>query len=152
MDQQTKPPASLVPAVAAGLGAALVGGAAWGLIVKITGYEVGVIAWGIGFVAGTAVVFATRGAKGPELQAIAIASALVGILLGKYLSFAFDVQDQAEELGFTIGLFSSEMFRIFRENLGDAFGLFDLLWVGLAVVTAWRVPQVVAHEPAAPAE
>jgi hypothetical protein len=138
--------------VAAGLGAALVGGAAWGLIVKITGYEVGVIAWGIGFVAGTAVVFATRGAKGPELQAIAIASALVGILLGKYLSFAFDVQDQAEELGFTIGLFSSEMFRIFRENLGDAFGLFDLLWVGLAVVTAWRVPQVVAPEPAAPAE
>jgi hypothetical protein len=148
----TEPSASLVPAVAAGLVAAIVGGAVWGLIVKITGYEVGIIAWGIGFVAGTAVVFATRGAKGPELQAIAVASALVGILIGKYLSFGFDVQDEADTLGFSIGLFSSEMFRIFRENLSDVFGLFDLLWVGLAVVTAWRVPQIVAAEPAAPTD
>ena len=34
----------------------------------------------------------------------------------------------------------NEMFRIFRENLGDVFGLFDLLWIGLAVFTAWRIP------------
>ncbi len=41
------------------------------------------------------------------------------------------------------------MFRIFRENLDDVFGLFDLLWIGLAVFTAWRVPQVELPEPAA---
>ena len=72
---------------------------------------------------------------------IAVVSALVGILLGKYVSFAFSVQEQGEELGLSIGLFSSEMFRIFRENLDEVFGLFDLLWIGLAVFTAWRVPQ-----------
>jgi hypothetical protein len=149
----TEPSGSLFPAVAAGLIAAIVGGVVWGLIVKITDYEVGIVAWGIGFVAGTAVVFATRGGKGPHLQAIAVVSALLGILLGKYLSYAFAVQEQGDALGISIGLFSSDMFRIFRENLSDVFGLFDLLWTGLAVYTAWRVPQLERAEPApAPTE
>jgi hypothetical protein len=69
-----------------------------------------------------------------------VIGALVGVLLGKYLSFAFSVQEDAESIGVSIGILSSEMFRIFRENLGDVFGLFDLLWIGLAVFTAWRIP------------
>jgi mannose/fructose/N-acetylgalactosamine-specific phosphotransferase system component IID len=149
----TEPSGSLLPAIAVGLGAAIVGGVVWGLIVKISDYEVGIVAWGIGFLVGTAVVFATRGAKSQQLQIIAVVCALVGVLLGKYLSFAFSVQEEAETLGFSIGLVSSEMFRIFRENLDDVFGLFDLLWIGLAVFTAWRVPQVEPPEPApAPSE
>jgi mannose/fructose/N-acetylgalactosamine-specific phosphotransferase system component IID len=149
----TEPSGSLLPAIAVGLGAAIVGGVVWGLIVKISDYEVGIVAWGIGFLVGTAVVFATRGAKSQQLQIIAVVCALVGVLLGKYLSFAFSVQEEAEALGFSIGLVSSEMFRIFRENLDDVFGLFDLLWIGLAVFTAWRVPQVEPPEPApAPSE
>ena len=84
-----EPSSSLLPALGAGLVAAIVGGVIWGLIVKISDYEVGIIAWGIGFVAGTAVVFASRGAKGQRLQVIAVVSALVGVLLGKYLSYAF---------------------------------------------------------------
>ena len=143
----TEPSGSLLPAIAVGLGAAIVGGVVWGLIVKISDYEVGIVAWGIGFLAGTAVVFAARGAKGQSLQVVAVISALVGVLLGKYLSFAFSVQEEAETLGFSIGLVSSEMFRIFRENLDDVFGLFDLLWIGLAVFTAWRVPQIEPPEP-----
>ena len=145
----TEPSGSLLPAIAAGLGAAIVGGVVWGLIVKISDYEVGIVAWGIGFLVGTVVVLAARGAKGQSLQVIAVISALVGVLLGKYLSFAFSVQEEAEALGFSIGLVSSEMFRIFRENLDDVFGLFDLLWIGLAVFTAWRVPQVEQPEPVA---
>jgi hypothetical protein len=84
---------------------------------------------------------------------IAVVSALIGVLLGKYLSYAFAVQEHWDALGISIGLFSSDMFRFFRENLNDAFGLFDLLWTGLAVYTAWRVPQLEPHEPvAAPTE
>ena len=46
------------------------------------------------------------------------------------------------------------MFSFFREDLDAVFGLFDLLWVGLAVFTAWRIPQVDEPQPApaAPAE
>ena len=52
----------------------------------------------------------------------------------------------------SIGLFSSDMFTFFREDLEHVFGLFDLLWVGLAVFTAWRLTQPDAPEPAATAE
>ena len=141
----TEPSSSLLPAIAAGLVAALVGGIVWGLIVKISDYEVGFVAWGIGFIAGTAVVFATRGGKGPRLQVIAVVSALLGILLGKYLSFAF-APGGCERSAISIGLLSGDMFTLFRENLDVVFGLFDLLWVGFAVFTAWRIPQV--DEPA----
>ena len=36
----------------------------------------------------------------------------------------------------------------FREDLDQVFGLFDLLWVGFAVYTAWRVPQPTSPAPA----
>ena len=55
----------------------------------------------------------------------------------------------------SLGLFSSDMFRFFREDIENVFGLFDLLWIGLAVFTAWRVPQIELPEPpptAAPTE
>ena len=143
----TEPSGSLLPAIAAGLVAAVVGGIVWGLIVKISNYEVGFVAWGIGFVAGTAVVFATRGAKGQRLQVIAVVSALLGILLGKYLAFAFTVQDDAESVGDSIGLVSGDMFSLFRNNLDVVFSFFDLLWVGFAVFTAWRIPRIDEPQP-----
>jgi hypothetical protein len=137
-----EPSESLVRAIGGALVAAVVGGVAWGLIVKLSDYEVGFVAWGIGFLVGTAVVLATSGAKGRQFQVIAVAFALVGILIGKYLGFALIVQEDAESFGASIGLFSSDMFRLFREELDAVFGLFDLLWVGLAVFSAWRIPQV----------
>jgi len=145
----TEPSGSLLPALGAGLVVAIVGGVVWGLIVKITDYEVGVVAWGIGFVAGTAVVFATGGGKGPRLQVIAVVASVVGVLLGKYLSYAFVVQEQLDTIGQSVGLFSSDMFRFFRENLDTVFDYFDLLWFGLAIFTAWRVPRLDTIEPAA---
>jgi hypothetical protein len=132
----TEPSSSLLPALAAGVVAALAGAIVWGLIAKFSDYEVGIVAWGSGYIAGTAIVLATGGARGPRLQAIAVVSSLAGILLGKYIGYAFDIQEQAEAVGVSIGLFSSDMFTFFREDLEHVFGLFDLLWVGLAVFTA----------------
>lgn len=56
-------PSALVPAIAGGILAALVGGLVWGLIVIVTDYEVGFVAWGIGFLAGIAVVRFAGGRK-----------------------------------------------------------------------------------------
>jgi hypothetical protein len=136
----------LAVAVAAGVAAALAGAAAWGLIVKWTGYEVGIVAWGIGLLSGAAVALAAGRSRGPVLQAVAVASALVGILLGKYLSYALVLQEQAQEAGVELGLFSAETREFFREDLGSVFGLFDLVFVGLALYTAWRALQ--PREPA----
>ncbi len=46
----------------------------------------------------------------------------------------------------SIGLFSEDMRSFFRDDLDKVFGLFDLLWVGFAVYTAWRTPQRVGPE------
>jgi hypothetical protein len=147
-----EPSSSLTRAIAAGLVAAIAGGVAWALIVKASDYEVGFVAWGIGFLVGTAIVFATRGAKGRPLQIVAVVLALVGILLGKYLTYALIVQEDIEAFGESIGLFSADMFEFFRDDLDAVFSFFDLLWVGLAVASAWRIPQADEPEPAPPRE
>jgi signal peptidase I len=140
--EEVPPPAPVAPprspsvalALLAGLAAAVVGGIAWGLLVKWTGYEIGIAAWGVGVLVGYAVLAAAGGRKSAELQAVGVVSALVGVLVGKYLTFAFVVQ---ESLGGQIGIVSGDMLTYFREALREVFGLFDLLWAGLAVVTAW---------------
>src|SRR5262245_59293262 len=130
-------------ATLAGLGAAVVGGIAWGLIGRWTDYEIGFAAWGIGFIVGAAVVFGAQGKRGTPFQLLAVALALAGIVLGKYLAFVWTGQDVLHEVGFTFGLpiFSTDTVRLFWESRSDVWGGFDLLWAGLAVVTAFRLPQ-----------
>jgi signal peptidase I len=134
-------------AVLAGLVAAIAGGVAWGLIAKWTDYEVGVVAWGIGYVTGFAIERAAGGRRSAELQVFAIVAALLGILVGKYLAFAF-VQ---RELGLPYGVLSGDMVTLFRENLDRIFGLYDVLWTGLAVASAWYALRPQEEETPAPA-
>jgi hypothetical protein len=136
--------ALLLPAILAGIVAAVVGGVVWGLIVRWTDYEVGFVAWGIGFLVGIAVLAATRGARGPVFQVVAVVSALLGILVGKYLSFVWVLQEVANEQtagAIEIPVFSMDTVDLFRDELGTVFDWIDLLWVGLAVYTAWRALQ-----------
>jgi signal peptidase I len=114
--------------VLAGLVAAVAGGLAWGLLVEWTGYEVGIAAWGVGALVGYAILAAAEGRKASELQVAAVMLALLGVLLGKYLAFAF-VND--------LGALSGDTVTFFRESLSQLFGLFDVVWIGLAVATAW---------------
>jgi hypothetical protein len=70
--------------VVAGLVAAVVGGAVWALIVLVTGYEVGYVAWGVGLLVGFAMARAT-GMRSKGLAMTAAGLAVVGLLVGKYL-------------------------------------------------------------------
>jgi hypothetical protein len=133
-----------VPAILAGLAVAIVGGVVWGLIVKWTDYEVGFVAWGIGFLAGVAILFATGGRRGLPLQLIAIVSALLGIGIGKYLSFVWILDDIPE---LDVPIFSRDTVDLFFDELGFVFDWIDLLWAGLAVFSAWRALEPRAPEP-----
>lgn len=140
----------LLKATGAGLVAALVGGIVWGLIVKWTQYELGFVAWGIGFLVGTAVVYGGRNLRGIPFQLIAVVFALLGIALGKYLGFVWVGQDELGEVGIDLPLFSKDTFDLYWDARKDVWGWWDLLWVGLAVVTAFRTPQRESEpEPAA---
>jgi hypothetical protein len=137
---------ALLPGLAGGVLAAIVGGAVWGLIVILTDYEVGFVAWGIGFLAGFLVVRFAGGRKGVPLQAIAIVSSLVGIVLGKYIAYVYFLKEAvreqiSEEAADSIGYLDTDVMRVFREDFSNVFGGYELLWAGLAIFTAWRMTR-----------
>lgn len=139
-------PRLLVPAILAGLAAAVAGGIAWALIAVTTDYEIGFAALGIGVLAGYAVVLATRGRKGLPLQVTAIVSSLLGIALGKYFTYVWDLKDAVrdefgDEAADSIGFLDSEVIDLFVEDADRVFGGYDLLWAAFAVYAAWRIPR-----------
>jgi hypothetical protein len=138
-EPERAPLGALVPAALAGLAAAVVAGVVWGLIVKWTDYEIGIAAWGVGLLAGWGVHLAAGRRIRPELAVVAVVAALLGIFLGKYLSFVFVVRDEGSKLGIDVPVFSSRTWHLFWDSKSDVFGFFDIIWVGLAVVTAARV-------------
>lgn len=130
-------------AVLAGLAAAIAGAVVWGLIVRWSEYEVGFVAWGIGFVVGTAVVMGARNRRSLPLQVAAVVLALAGVVLGKYLAFVWSVNAGAEDagIGVSLPLFSADTFELFADRESGVWSWFDLLWIGLAAYTAFRIPQ-----------
>jgi hypothetical protein len=139
-------PRLLVPAVLAGLAAAVAGGIAWALIAVTTDYEIGFAALGIGLLAGYAVVLATRGRKGLPLQVTAVVSSLLGIALGKYFTYVWDLKDAVreefgDEAADSISFLDSEVIDLFVEDADRVFGGYDLLWAAFAVYAAWRIPR-----------
>lgn len=139
--------------VVGGLVAAIAGGVVWSLVLVLLDYELGIVAWGIGFACGFAVV-TLGGGKGIPMQAVAIVTSIIGILIGKYGMFYYYLkQNVLEEYGTeaaaTVTLYSTKVMVIFAESLGSMLGGYDLLWVALAVGTAWKVAGANTSEPEA---
>lgn len=135
---------SIIPALVGGLIAAVVGGVVWGGIVNISGYEIGYMAWGIGLLCGLSVSFFTKGKKGNPLQIIAVLSSILGILIGKYFYFYHVLKEVVmEEYGVKIlSIFSNEVIEFFMENIFSMVDFFDIIWVVLAIVTAWKMLRI----------
>ena len=68
-------------AVLAGLLAAIVVGAVWGYVAKLTGREFGVLAWGVGAAVATAIAHVAG--RNATNQVIGVTCALIGIVIGK---------------------------------------------------------------------
>lgn len=132
-------------AIAGGLIGAIVGGIAWGYLVKSTEMELGIAAIGVGVLAGFGVALFARRKGGVPLQVIAAAAAAVGILWGKYFAFVLVGRDfLGEQFGAAgraaLPLFSGETFSLFRDGFTDLFSGFDVAWIVFAVYTAFRIP------------
>ena len=140
-----------MPALLGGIAVAVAGGVVWGLAAKWTGREFGFLAWVVGILAGLVCVQVGGKRKTFALQVIAIATAALGVLVGKYLAFAFAVHDGSNlQFGAAPAVLSSAMFRLFRDDLRDVFGLLDILWFGAAVASAALIarPEWPEAEPA----
>jgi len=145
-DEERMSYGSILPALVGGVIAALVGGVLWGKIVIITGYEIGFMACGIGLLSGLAVVLFARGKRGVPLQVFAVLSSVLGIIMGKYfIHFHFLKEAVAQEHGTAaasnVSMFSEGVIQVFLENAYSMVDGFDILWLILAVITAWEIPQ-----------
>lgn len=122
--------------------AAVIGGVLWAVIVVLTDYEIGLVAWAIGGLAGYWVtLFAGRQANRGH-QVIAVIGSLAGILLGKYFMFGYVIN------GGVIGMFDNEVITLFSEHFAEFFGGMDIVFVLLAVLTAWQLPARMSNRPA----
>ena len=138
---------SLLGATIGGLAAAAVGGLIWGLIAIATDYEIGWVAWGVGWLAGYGVVLFARGRRGRPLQLLAVTAAVLGIVLGKYLTFFHLLKEYVgDEYGAEaiadMSIFSLNMVQFFAASAGQFIRGFDALWILLAVGTAWGIPRL----------
>ncbi|EFM10608.1 hypothetical protein PaecuDRAFT_2520 [Paenibacillus curdlanolyticus YK9] len=125
---------SLVLPVLGALAAAIVGGGLWAAIAVWTDYELGLIAWVIGGMAGYAVSYLSGGLATQAHRVIAVIASLIGIVLGKYFLFSYVIY------GSINGMFKSEIMTLFRENFSELFQGMDIVFVVLAIVTAWQIP------------
>ncbi|AZK48447.1 hypothetical protein [Paenibacillus lentus] len=130
---------SVMPMLAALL-AAIIGGAIWALIVVLTEYEVGIVAWAIGGLAAFAVSFFAKKIT-PVHQVLAVVASLLGILLGKYFIYSYLLIGEAAGI---MAMFHIEVIRMFPQFISALFGGMDIIFVLLAIVTAWQLPVKLA--------
>ena len=88
----------------------------------------------------------SQGKRGMPLQVIAVVTSVLGIVIGKYMSFFDSVKDivaaeRGAEAAETMSMFSMEMVQFFGENITAVASGFDALWIVLALYTAWSIPK-----------
>lgn len=141
----------VVRVVLSGLLVAFIGGLIWSIIVIVTGYEIGYMAVGLGIFAGIVVTKYGTGCKMSTIKSAAIGSSILGIFFGKFIAFYYSGVQLFREILIAEGLTEAEaslvspsfllIFKVFFQNLPEIFGIFGLIWVILALISAWRLPD-----------
>lgn len=142
-------------AVIGGIVGMMIGAAIWAGVAIVTKYEVGWIAIGVGALTGGGVVLLGK-QRGLIFQLIAVALAVIGIGAGKYVAYyyvnqAAVIEEYGQEVWDAAGLslFSSETIQFFFEDLQTILDPMDLLFIVLAVITAWGIPSARSAKRAA---
>lgn len=139
---------NIIGALIGGLVGAAIGGAIWAAIAFFTDREVGYVALGVGFLAGLLAVVFSGGRRGIPIQIVAIVTALLGIVVGKYAAvYAIMIKIFNEEAGtdMTADILrefppvSAEMVQTVIEIIGESVQPIDALFVVLAGFAAIRV-------------
>ncbi len=156
-------------AIGAGVAAAVVGAVVWALIARLTGYEVGFFAIGVGALVGFAVGKFAPGSPSGPFPIVAGAIALVAVVLGNVAGFAAAVAKEAGDLGVdelssTLTNFGSILTGSAIDGLGgvsvrdgytEEFSPVLLLFIALAAAAAFSVCRGLlenrAHAGAPPA-
>ena len=131
-----QPRASLLGAVLAGTGAALLGAVAWALITAATGYQIGFMAIGVGLLVGIAVRVMGHG-RTATFGAVGATFALLGCASGNLLAGCILI---AQEQGMTILAVLSRLDADLAGTIMAAmFSPIDLLFYALAIFQGFKL-------------
>jgi hypothetical protein len=129
---------------AAGVAAAIASGVMWAWLARDSDDRSMLLLLGIGWVTGWAVSRAALGARGRAVQAVALVSGLAGVLVGRYVLWAMVLADLggAPAAASTVSVvFDPRTLSAFIDAFGDLFGVWDVVFSGLAVLIAWSMPN-----------
>jgi len=113
-----------------------VGALLWAIITYVTEYQVGLVAIGVGFLAGLGVRILGKGFD-TVFGIIGALMALFGVILGNYLTILLVVMAEFELSAaevISLGL----NFPLIIETVIETFNLMDLLFYGLAIYAGYR--------------
>jgi hypothetical protein len=128
----------------AGGAAALAGAGVWAVITVLTGYQIGFMAIGIGFLVGLAVQFVGKGIN-KMFGVMGAALALIGCLIGNYFAVVHFV-GEAKGLGFFETLTRISPAAI-PELMAITFSPMDLVFYGIAIYEGFRLSfRKITHE------
>ena len=114
-----------------------IGAAIWAAIAAFTGYEIGWIAWGVGFLVGLGVRICSPESYGAAPGGTAAVISLLALAAGKMISLSIVAKN---ELGVDLP------FSALMELLPETLGPMDFLFGGLAVFTAFKVGGAMGDE------
>lgn len=144
LQQETENP-NYFGAIILGLIAGAIGALVWYFIEILTGYQIGYVALGLGYLVAWAVILGSGKKRGISLQIISSVIALLAVLSASYLSFMHFFNDYLqEELATAAGgqsipyIWLSPLNKDLLQALISPMGL--VIW-GLALYIAFRTPQ-----------
>jgi hypothetical protein len=135
--QNSVGPAKVLAAGVAGLATALAGGAVWAVTVHVTHWNIGYLAFFIGYAVGKVVHQVTGKGRGATLQWLGAILAGIGVEAGKVGLIVWGIVDALRGNGdpVTVG----NVMQMIRLNVEAFKQPFDLIWIAFAAYAAWRM-------------
>jgi hypothetical protein len=133
--RQRRAEQSIPLAILAGVVAALVGAVLWGVVSDSTGYQIGFMAVGVGFLVGYSVQFLGKGIDPPFRYVGAICS-LAGCVLGNFFAVVGAVAQQYHVSPLVV--LGQIPFGVAVDMMTKTFQPMDLLFYAIAVYEGYR--------------
>lgn len=135
---------NLFAGLIAGAVAALVGAVIWAVVTDVTGYQIGFMAVGVGFIVGYAVRVAGKGID-PSFAVMGAVLALLGCVAGNALAVLGIVANQ-QNISYS-ELWSQIDLSIMGSLMANFFSPMDLLFYGIAIYEGYKLSfRQVTHD------
>ncbi len=145
-------PISFARGAIAGVVVAAAGAVAWALVEYITHFQIGIVAAFIGVFVGKAVYAASGKRRGRALQILCVVLSILGVGTGRIVLAGFGVMNwmKSQDIHMSPIQFLRTFTRYVIDSPQEVFTYFDLVWVGIAAYSAWKICKPVQIVVAGP--